>query len=157
MDEPAKDFEEVDHEEVILTRWQKLKNWADIFKTTFTIGKILWGLLFVSAGAVVVGEVTDTKPVRDLSEYAGIVPPDTGRAALLARIDALEEADERLNAALERRQNGQGAQGPRGPAGKVGAQGPAGESGKDGKDGIDSADLDAAIMKLLPKDHDGLH
>lgn len=160
MNEPI-DYEEVDHEEVILTRWEKLKNWFDILKTSFTIGKILWGLLFVSAGAVVVGEATDTKPIRDVAERAGIVQPDTSRASLLALIDEQNETIEQLSAAVERMKEHQHnypepAIGPRGPAGRDGKDGKDGKDGLNGRDGRDSApaaQIDSALDAHISDDH----
>jgi hypothetical protein len=152
-----------DTEEVILTRWEKLKNWFDILKTSFTIGKILWGFLFVSAGAVVVGEATDTSPVRDVAEYTGIVQPDTTMAGLLARIDALDETVEQQNATLERLQEHQHnypepevITGPAGKDGKDGLNGRDGKDGRDGRDGQDSApaaQIDSALDAHISDDH----
>ena len=125
MNEPT-DYPEEDTEEVILTRWEKLKNWADIFKTTFTIGKIIWGLLFVSAGAVVVGEVTDTTPVRDAAVAVGVLgekPPLT-IDELWVKVMELEEEVEVLS--LPHQHNYPDAEVIVGPPGK---------NGKDGKDG----------------------
>ena len=150
MSEPAEDTEEV-----ILTRWERLKNWWDIIKTGLTLGKLLWGFLFVSAGAVVVGEATDTNPVRDVAESVGIVQPDTDRAAILARFDEQDEEIEQLNAALERLQ----AQSTSGSIGKTGPRGPAGKDGKDGlngRDGLDAkptAEIDSALNAHISDDH----
>ena len=149
---------EEDTEEVILTRWERLKNWWDIIKTGLTLGKILWGFLFVSAGAVVVGEATDTSPVRDAAEAAGILQPDTARAELLTRIDSLDETVEQLNAALERIQAHHHnypdpVDGQRGPAGKDGKDG---RDGRDGRDGVDAqavVQVDDALERHKLDDH----
>jgi len=141
-----------DTEDVILTRWEKLKNWFDIFKAALTIKNVLLGLLFSSAGAVVVGEATDTKPVRDVAESVGIVQPDTRIASILVRFDEQDQEIEQLKAALERLQE-QGIQGPMGPRGKTGPQGSA------GKDGVNASPeiIEEIMNKLLPKDHSALH
>ena len=131
---------EEDTEEVILTRWERLKNWWDIIKTGLTLGKLLWGFLFVSAGAVMVGEATDTSPVRDAAEAAGMLQPDTARAELLTRIDSLDETVEQLNAALER------IQAHNYPDPVDGQRGPAGKDGKDGRDGRDGVDAQAVVQ-----------
>ena len=141
---------EEDTEEVILTRWERLKNWWDIIKTGLTLGKLLWGFLFVSAGAMVVGEATDTNPVRDAAQYAGIVQPDTARASLLVRIDSLDETVEQLEAALERRS----AQGIQGPQGLRGDRGPA---GKDGNSVEIKDEITQQLKGLIPDDHIDLH
>jgi len=150
---------EEDTEEVILTRWERLKNWWDIIKTGLTLGKLLWGFLFVSAGAVVVGEATDTSPVRDAAELAGIVQPDTNRAELLTRIDSLDETVEQLNAALERiqaRNYPDPVDGQTGPAGRAGKDGKDGKDGRDGRDGVDAqavVQVDDALERHKVDDH----
>ena len=72
-----------DTEDVILTRWERLKNWWEIGSTAVKAVKLaILGikLLFVgSATAVVVGKVTDTQPIRTAAVEAGFLQPDTDR------------------------------------------------------------------------------
>ena len=63
------DNQEQDTEKEILTRWDRLKKWWEIFK----FGKFLYGLLFVVTGALTYGEVTETTPIRDAAVQVGII------------------------------------------------------------------------------------
>lgn len=72
--------EEQGTEEVVLTRWEKLKQWWEMGSTlvkviswALKIGK--WSFLGTTA-AVVVGEVTDTRPARDAAIEIGLIEPD---------------------------------------------------------------------------------
>ncbi|MHA1806204.1 MAG: hypothetical protein ACTSX2_01355 [Candidatus Thorarchaeota archaeon] len=60
-------------EEQVLTRWGKIMQWCGMAKTFFTMGKLVWGLVAVTGTAVVVGEATDTRPIRDGAVAIGIL------------------------------------------------------------------------------------
>ena len=145
---------EEDTEGKVLKRFDRLKAWWEYGSTAVKAIKLaILGvkLLFVgSATAVVVGEVTDTQPIRTAAVEAGFLQPDTARASLLVRIDSLDETVEQLSAALERLEthnhNYPDPVVTRGPAGKDGRDGPAGKDGKDGRDGRDGVDAQAVVQ-----------
>ena len=60
-------------EDQVLSRWEKIMQWCGIVKTFFTIGKLVWGLIFVTGGAMVVGQATDTKPIREAAVAIGML------------------------------------------------------------------------------------
>ena len=122
---------EEDTEGKVLKRFDRLKAWWEYGSTAVKAIKLaILGvkLLFVgSATAVVVGEVTDTKPIRTAAVETGFLQPDTNRAELLTRIDSLDETVEQLNAALDRLKTHNHnypdpIDGQRGPAGKSGKE-----------------------------------
>ena len=168
MNEPA-DYEET--EQVVLSRWDKLKAWWEIGSTAVKVVKLaILGikLLFVgSATAVVVGEVTDTKPIRAAAVEVGVLgekPPLT-IDQLWVQVMQLEEDIEILKLPHEHDYPAtiigeRGAIGPPGRQGLTGAQGIQGETGKDGIDGKDgingiegSSQIDDAFNRHKLDDH----
>jgi hypothetical protein len=97
-EEEGLDLEET--EAVVLTRWEKIKQWFEIAKAGFTIGKILWGLIIVGGGAVVVGEATDTKPIRDVAVSVGLldetVPVNSGAEPYIVELRSMQGEITRL-------------------------------------------------------------
>ena len=153
MNEPT-DYEEVDHEGQVLSRWDRLKQWFEIALATKKLYMFVMSIIIGTGGTAIYGEVTDTTPIRDVAEYAGMLPPATAMASLLARIDALEEADEQKTAALERLTgHHHNYPDPVAIVGKTGPRGPAGKDGKDASPGM----IKDAMQQLLPKDHSALH
>lgn len=74
VDAPSPSPQEViDHEEVVLSRWQKMQQWFHIAKTGRAIILFIKVALFGTGSAVVVGEVTDTNPLRDAAIEIGLV------------------------------------------------------------------------------------
>jgi len=147
-----------DTEEVVLNRWDRLKQWWEIGSTVVKVIKLaILGikLLFVgSATAVVVGQVTDTNPVRDVAVEVGVLgekPPLT-IDQLWVQVMQLEEDIEILKLPHEHDYpttiiGERGAIGPPGKQGLTGAQGIQGETGPAGKDGIDGVNgLDGAAV-----------
>jgi len=72
MDEPAKDYTE-DAETVVLSRWDKTKKWIEIVMATKKVAMLVWGLIVTTGGSLVVGQVTDTKPIRDAAVAVGLI------------------------------------------------------------------------------------
>ena len=72
MTEEAQDYTEVT-EEVVLTRWEKIKQWIEIVVATKKVAMLVWGLVFAAGGSVVVGQATDTKPIRDAAVAMGLL------------------------------------------------------------------------------------
>lgn len=64
-----------DAEEQVLTRWDKIKKWFEIVMATKKLAMFIWSLVFGLGGAVVVGEVTDTRPLRDAAVEIGLLRP----------------------------------------------------------------------------------
>lgn len=152
------DYEEV--EDQVLTRWEKIMQWCGIVKTFFTVGKLIWGLVFITGTAVVVGEATDTKPVRDAAVAVGILderPKDiVGNNAMYEELMNLIEDVEALEwqlanlpppipgpQGLDGKNGKDGKDGKDGINGLVGIQGPQGIQGDKGEPGMDG---DVAIM-----------
>ena len=65
--------EDENHEEIILTRWDKLKKWWEIFK----VGKALYVMLFGVTGALAYGDITQTNPLRDAAIGVGLIEQTT--------------------------------------------------------------------------------
>lgn len=173
--------EEVDLEvveEKVLSRWGKILEWFGMIKTFFTIGKLLWGLLFVGASTVMVGEVTDTKPIRDAAVAIGILderPSDiVGNNAmyeeLMNLIDDMEALEAKVSALEDRKPvTAVGTPGSAGAPGKVGATGKAGPKGDKGDRGergepgergppgevisTGSTEIDNALIEHIKDDH----
>ena len=168
------DYEEV--EDQVLTRWEKIMKWFGMAKTFFTLGKLVWGLVFVTGTAVVVGEATDTKPVRDAAVAVGILderPKDiVGNNAMYDELMNLIEDVEALEAKVAELESPpptviagtpgpRGEVGPPGPAGITGAKGEPGNPGKDGRDGknaitndpIGQTVIDDAFERHVLDDH----
>lgn len=66
---------EQDHEEIVLSRWERMKKWWEIFK----FGKWLYGLLFVVTGTIGYGQITETNPLRDAAINVGLIGEFTGK------------------------------------------------------------------------------
>lgn len=66
---------EEDAESWILRQWGKIKQWVEIVLATKKLAMLIWSLVFGLGGAVVVGEVTDTKPLRDAAIEIGLLQP----------------------------------------------------------------------------------
>jgi hypothetical protein len=60
-------------EEVVLTRWDKIKQWIEIVVATKKVAMLIWSLVFATGGAVIVGEATDTKPIREAAVSIGLL------------------------------------------------------------------------------------
>lgn len=74
MSNETESSEEITEEEV-LSRWDKIKQWIEIVVATKKVAMLIWSLVFATGTAVVVGEATDTKPIRDLAVEMGILDP----------------------------------------------------------------------------------
>lgn len=164
------DYEEV--EDQVLTRWEKIMKWFGMVKTFFTLGKLVWGLVFVTGTAVVVGEATDTKPVRDAAVAVGILderPRDiVGNNAMYDELMNLIEDVEQLEAIVAELQipsptviagkpGPRGEVGPPGIPGKMGIKGDQGKPGTNGKDAVNipitQAVIDNAFEQHVLDDH----
>ena len=78
MEEPAKDYpSEDDTEEVVLTRWEKLKKWFEILMATKKLAMLVWTIIFGVTGTMAVGQITRTNPLRDGAVELGMIEPDT--------------------------------------------------------------------------------
>lgn len=64
-----------DTEDVVLTRWDKIKQWVEIAMATKKLYMFGMTLLFGTGGAVVVGGVTDTNLLHDAAVSIGLVDP----------------------------------------------------------------------------------
>ena len=62
-----------DTEDVVLTRWDKIKQWVEIAMATKKMYMFGMTLLFGTGGAVVVGGVTDTNLLHDAAVSIGLV------------------------------------------------------------------------------------
>jgi len=95
----VKDYPEADTEEVILSRAGKIKQWFEIAMATRKVAMLVWGLIVATGGSLVVGQVTDTTPIRDAAVAIGLVDeaeaPDVPRGTIEHDHDAL--LDEMVN------------------------------------------------------------
>jgi hypothetical protein len=177
MIDETKDYPEEDAEEVVLSRWGKIKQWIEIAMATKKVAMLIWSLVIATGGSVVVGQVTDTRPLRDAAVAVGFleeIPKDIlGNNAMYGELSNLIEDVERLDAEVaqlqeEMTQHGHplaagvagvaGVAGPPGPRGPQGIAGVAGIAGLPGKDGaVSVAELRDEIEKLLPENHTSLH
>jgi len=177
MSDEAKDYPEQDAEEVVLSRWGKIKQWIEIAMATRKVAMLVWSLVIATGGSVVVGQVTDTRPLRDAAVVVGLleeapagtqlVPYD--HSTILDEMMNLQEEVTQLQA--EMTEHGHpfeagvaGIAGIAGPPGPPGPRGVAGVAGVAGKAGEKSADfamnleaIRAEIEKILPPNHSGLH
>jgi hypothetical protein len=98
----AKDYLEDDAEEVVLSRWGKIKQWIEIVMATKKVAMLIWGLVFAAGGSVVVGQATDTRPIRDAAVAMGILeeaPREIlGNDEIYGELSNLIEDVERLEA-----------------------------------------------------------
>jgi hypothetical protein len=105
--EEAKDYAE-DTEEVLLTRWEKIKQWFEIAMATKKVAMLLWSLVVGVGGTATVGLVTDTNPLREAALRIGIVetpPIDTTRGMLqIELMDQLASMQQKINE-LEKHQH----------------------------------------------------
>ena len=69
-------IDEEDTEEVVLTRWGKIKQWVEIVVATKKAAMLLWGVIFSVGGTATVGLITDTNPLRDAAIEVGLVEAD---------------------------------------------------------------------------------
>jgi hypothetical protein len=90
------DYEEVETQ--VLTRWERIKQWLDILRHGFTLYKVIAAFLVVGGSAIMVGEVTDTKPIRDaavtmglLDEHVPVVLDDSALQKEVAHLTSLVE------------------------------------------------------------------
>jgi hypothetical protein len=177
MIDETKDYPEQDAEEVVLSRWGKIKQWIEIAMATRKVAMLIWSLVIATGGSVVVGQVTDTKPLRDAAVAVGLleeVPRDiVGNDAIYDELSNLIEDVERLDALVAQLQEEMtqhshpfeagvagiagiaGPPGPRGPPGVAGVAGVAGPPGKDGA--VNVGAIRAELEKILPPNHSGLH
>lgn len=75
MNDQAKDYpeEDTDHEEVVLNRWQRIKQWFEIAMATKKVAMLVWSLVVGTAGTAIYGNVTDTKPLHEAAVAVGLV------------------------------------------------------------------------------------
>jgi hypothetical protein len=137
MNEEAKDYPEEDTEEVILSRAGKIKQWFEIAMATKKVAMLIWGLVVATGGSLVVGQVTDTTPIRDAAVAVGLVdeaPRDiVGNDAMYDELSNLIEDVERLEAIVSELE---AQAGPPGIAGIAGIAGPPGSAGPRGVAGV---------------------
>ena len=150
-------------ETIILTRWDRIKQWIEIVVATKKVAMLIWSLVFATGGAVIVGEVTDTKPIRDAAVAIGLVnelpPADivTTNALydeLMNLIEDMERAEAKI-AELERHQHNYpevapvagiaGPPGPKGEPGPKGDKGDRGPQGEQGPPGVNGSTAEAAV------------
>jgi hypothetical protein len=145
----VRDYDE-DTEEVVLSRWGKIKQWIEIIVATKKVAMVVWSLIFATGGAVVVGQATDTQPIRDAAVSMGLLderPTDIiGNDAIYDELSNLIEDVERLEEevaslshvhappirGVDGRDGEDGKEGARGPEGPQGIQGDKGRPGQDG-------------------------
>jgi hypothetical protein len=152
------EFEEVEKE--VFTFWDRLMQWGGILRTFFTLGKLVWAFVFATGAAVVVGEVTDTNPIRDAAVVIGLaderLPADTSTDAYLDELLNLQEEVTLLQEQLANLPlpipGSQGLDGANGKDGAIGPEGPQGIKGDKGENGMDGD------ISLMFNDHvDTLH
>ena len=150
--------EDDDTEQQVLTRWDKLKQWFEIAMATKKVAMLIWSLVFATGTALVYGEATDTKPIRDVAVAAGILgeqPQDITTFNDMYRelSDLIDDVSALENIVANHQHNyPDPVAGPRGPKG---AQGPQGEPGRDGANGKDAAGnaVDDALARHILDDH----
>ncbi len=175
MIDETKDYPEQDAEEVVLSRWGKIKQWVEIAMATRKVAMLVWSLVIATGGSVVVGQVTDTKPLRDAAVAVGLVDPVLSTKpegyidnhdGILDEMMNLQEEVTQLQA--EMTEHGHpfeagvagiaGIAGPPGPQGPRGVAGVAGVAGPPGKDGaVNVGAIRAELEKILPPNHRSLH
>ena len=142
-------------EEEVLSRWDKIKQWIEIVVATKKVAVMIWSLVFATSTALVYGEATDTKPIRDVAVAAGILgeqPQDITTfndmyrelSNLIDDVSALENI-----VANHQHNYPDHVAGPRGPKG---AQGEPGKDGANGKDAAGNA-VDDALARHILDDH----
>lgn len=83
---------EDDTEEVVLSRWGKLKQWFEIAMATRKLYLFVMSMLLATGGSVVVGQATDTRPIRDAAVALGILdervltPQDVAKEDVLSTV-----------------------------------------------------------------------
>lgn len=167
------EWEEPDTEEIVLTRWGKLKAWWEMGSAVVTIIKsavIGLKLLFLgSTAAVVVGQAVDTNLLNDAAVEVGLVKdtsPIIGSDAIYEELSNLIEDVERLESLIDTHQHNypepeiiQGLQGLPGKDGQDGKsiQGPQGIPGPQGPIGIippaHAIAIDDALKRHIQGDH----
>jgi hypothetical protein len=176
MNEDTKDYPEQDTEEVILSRAGKIKQWFEIAMATRKVAMLIWGLVVATGGSLVVGQVTDTTPIRDAAVAIGLVDEASrdivGNDAIYDELSNLIEDVERLDALTAQLQEEMtkhghplpegiagiaGIAGPAGPPGPQGPRGVAGAAGPPGSAAVSEAAIRAELEKLLPPNHTSLH
>jgi len=75
MVDEVKDYPEDDAEEVVLSRWGKIKQWIEIAMATKKVAMLIWGLVISTGGTALVGAVTNTTPLHDAAVEIGLVDP----------------------------------------------------------------------------------
>ena len=174
MIDETKDYPEQDAEEIVLSRWGKIKQWIEIAMATRKVAMLIWSLVIATGGSVVVGQVTDTKPLRDAAVAVGFleeIPRDIlGNTAIFDELSNLIEDVEQLESKVAQLQEEMtkhghpfeagvagiaGIAGPPGPQGPRGVAGIAGIAGPPGS--ANAAGIRAELEKLLPPNHSGLH
>ena len=152
--------EDDDTEQQVLTRWDKLKQWFEIAMATKKVAMLIWSLVFATGSALVYGEATDTKPIRDVAVAAGIL--DEQPQDITTFNDMYRELSNLIDdvSALENIVANHQHNYPdhvAGPRGLKGAQGPQGEPGRDGANGKDAVDsittVDDALARHVLDDH----
>jgi hypothetical protein len=73
MVEQPKDHAETDHEEEVLTRWQRLKTWWEIAKTARAIAMAIKVMVWGTAGTAVIDVATDGTLLRDGAVEVGLI------------------------------------------------------------------------------------
>ncbi len=135
---------EEDTEEVVLTRWGKIKQWVEIAMATKKVAMLVWSLVFGIGGTMAVGKITETNPLRDaaiemglIEESLSIEPVSNVDNHLFGAIfDELLLLQEDV-AVLEAR---------------AAVPGPAGKDGRNGKDGINGKDGGTIVLSTTQID-----
>lgn len=142
MEDPVEDTEEV-----VLSRWDKIKQWIEIAKA----GKFLWILFFGVTGTAIVGQVTDTNPLQDAAIAVGLIdaaPIDTTkgmlREELMIQLATMQQEINELK-------SHELVTGPIGLPGKDGLNGKDGKNGNDGRDGKHGKDGSIATSQEFDK------
>jgi len=178
-----KDYSEEDAEDAVLSRWGKLKQWFEIAMATRKLYLFVMSILIATGGSVVVGQATDTNPIRDAAIALGILdeqvlqetPDGTQlvhnhdaieaelkilRASITEHSHILELPDQEVEwAAKDHMHEGvvirdAAAAGLTGPPGPVGLKGDKGDTGPRGENAPTNVQaIDDALLFHIEDDH----
>jgi len=160
---------EQDAEEVVLSRWDKIKQWIEIAMATKKLYLLVMSFFAITGGSAVVGLVTNTNPLRDAAIEVGLVDDvltikedsvdNHLHEEITKLISELRKVQEEVHI-LETRPSRAGTAGLEGPPGKNGIDGKPGKDGKNGRDGKDgigaglsAAEIDTAFEEHIAGDH----
>ncbi len=168
-----KDYVEEDTETVVLSRWDKIKQWIEIIMATKKVAMLIWGLVFSVGGTMAVGKITNTNPLRDAAIEVGLVDEvltdeltikedsidNHLHKEIIKLISEIKDIQKEITV-LEARAGRAGEAGPAGPIGKNGIDGRNGKDGRDGRDGKDGTgaglsmeEFNTGIEKHIAGDH----